>query len=622
VNLEEFFPYNAFRAGQIELARVAHEASVGGNRLVVEAMSGFGKTVAVLCGTLLAAHENDQKIIYLCRTKRQVFRVMEEISEISKKVQIPSAHLFSKFDYCLLKKYQPNISSDSFRWYCSFNVTNNLCSYFLNANLLLENTMGLANDCTEHFVPHQSLLQKSEELHICPYEVARLSTANARIIVATYHYLFEEASKSLLFTNTQLDPHRTIVVFDEAHNLRDFIRDSTSSSISLDELKRSAVDSQTLFFTTASDSLAVLCSRIESYCSRNSSWYLDKQSFINEITREMDSTWLSNLAFELTACAETAWHSISRGKRPPLSVMKVGKFLSNLLASTDEENIILTKSPASIALVNADPSKVFVAATKPFWSVVLLSATINPSELFLKSLGLEESSVMLHKAQASDSFRIKTVIDTEVTTKFKSRTPDMYSKIAEKLVSIILSGEGGVGIFLPSYVVLEAVRDLIGNRIHGRNIITESRGLTNEEANELMESFKTIPNSILFAVQGGRFSEGEDFRDKQMNISVVVGLALPPPSPTTYAEYSYLNRTDSGSSYLTVSLLPALRKAFQSAGRHIRNPNKKGLVFLLDSRFCSKSILDLMPTWLTRNLIVGKFTFNDISQIIREFNSA
>jgi DNA excision repair protein ERCC-2 len=621
VNLEEFFPYNAFRTGQIELAKVVHEASVSGNRLVVEAMNGFGKTVAVLCGSLLAAHENNRRIVYLCRTKRQVFRVMEEISEINKKVHISSAHLFSKFDYCLLKKYQPSISSNSFRWYCSFNVTNNLCSYFLNANLLLENTMSLANDCTEHFIPHQSLLKKSEDLHICPYEVVRLTTASAQIIVATYHYLFEEASKSVLFANTQFDPGRTIVIFDEAHNLRDFIRDSTSSSLSLDELRQSAIDSQALFFTTTSDSLALLYRRIENYCSRNNGWYVDKGSFIQEITCGMDTTWLPNLAYELTACTGAAWYSISTGRRPPLSVMKVGEFLPNLLTSTHDENVILTKSPSSIMLVNADPTKAFVAAIEPFWSVILLSATINPSELFLKSLGLEESSVMLHKAQASDSFRIKTILDTEVTTKFKSRTPIMYSKIAEKLVAIILASTGGVGIFVPSYVVLEAVRELIGSSVHGRNIVVESRNLTNEEANELMESFKTVPNSVLLGVQGGRFSEGEDFRDRQMNISVVVGLALPPPSPATYAEYAYLNRINARSSYLTVSLLPALRKAFQSAGRHIRNPNKKGLVFLLDSRFRNKSVLDLMPTWLTRNLVMGSFTLSEISQIITEFNS-
>ena len=61
-----------------------YEACKNGNRLVVEAMSGFGKTAPVLAGSILAAEENDNRIIYTCRTKRQVFRVLEEIQRIQK----------------------------------------------------------------------------------------------------------------------------------------------------------------------------------------------------------------------------------------------------------------------------------------------------------------------------------------------------------------------------------------------------------------------------------------------------------------------------------------------------------------------------------------------------------
>ena len=127
MSLERFFPYDTFRTGQRELAASVYQACCKGERLVVEAMSGFGKTAAVLSGSLLAAEENDLRIVYLCRTKRQIFRVTEEVSEIQKKALLPSSHLFSKFDYCLLKRHHPHISSESFKWYCSFNVTNNLC---------------------------------------------------------------------------------------------------------------------------------------------------------------------------------------------------------------------------------------------------------------------------------------------------------------------------------------------------------------------------------------------------------------------------------------------------------------------------------------------------------------
>ena len=89
-----------------------------------------------------------------------------------------------------------------------------------------------------------------------------------------------------------------------------------------------------------------------------------------------------------------------------------------------------------------------------------------------------------------------------------------------------------------------------------------------------MNTFKSNRGCVLLAVQGGRFSEGEDFPGDEMDVSIVVGLSLPPPSPTMYAEYKQMeaNQFDKHQAYMVLSLLPALRKAIQSAGRHVRDP--------------------------------------------------
>ncbi len=79
------FAYESFRPGQRELAERVYEASLSGETLVAEAMSGFGKTAAVLTGTLSAAEESGSKVVYACRTKRQVHRVVEEIGRLQKR---------------------------------------------------------------------------------------------------------------------------------------------------------------------------------------------------------------------------------------------------------------------------------------------------------------------------------------------------------------------------------------------------------------------------------------------------------------------------------------------------------------------------------------------------------
>ena len=106
-----------------------------------------------------------------------------------------------------------------------------------------------------------------------------------------------------------------------------------------------------------------------------------------------------------------------------------------------------------------------------------------------------------------------------------------------------------------------------------------------------------------------------------MDASVVVGLSLPPPSPTMYAEYGQMetNQFDKHQAYMVLSLLPALRKAFQCAGRHVRDPGKVGMVFFMDSRFATQKIVDLMPAWLRDDMIKGEFGPESICTITRDF---
>ena len=160
---------------------------------------------------------------------------------------------------------------------------------------------------------------------------------------------------------------------------------------------------------------------------------------------------------------------------------------------------------------------------------------------------------------------------------------------------------------------------MVSKKIGSRKTVVETPGLSNAQATDVFNSFRSADDSILFAVQGGRFSEGEDFEGGAMGSIVVVGMALPPPSPMMYAEYESLKRAGEGDSYLVLSRLPALRKAFQAAGRHVRNPGKRGMVFFLDERFGTASTMELMPTWLRKDLVKGDLSPEIIESLSRGF---
>ncbi len=48
-------------------------------------------------------------------------------------------------------------------------------------------------------------------------------------------------------------------------------------------------------------------------------------------------------------------------------------------------------------------------------------------------------------------------------------------------------------------------------------------------------------------------------------------------------------------------------------------PGKRGLVFLLDDRFNSEAVRELMPSWLKKDLVVGDFTPESLGALTREF---
>ena len=617
MDFESRFAYGAFRPGQKELAQRVYSACLDGGILIAEAMSGFGKTAAVLTGALSAAEEAGCRIVYTCRTKRQINRVVEEVSRLQEKHPFKAVPMLSKFDYCLLRR-QRAVPPESFGWYCTFNVSNNLCSYFLNVSLT-EEFDRLVREALQKTPRHPELLRKAETAHVCPYEVARLAMAQAGVAVVPYQYAFDPRAMPVLFDRNAVERRNTILLADEAHNLRDFFRGLNSATLTLDQVKGAVREAEAMMMEEAAASLRVLLGTLQEIMTGHGGWLLDRVSVLDRFRDDHGTTWLQNLAFELSASSGAAWGSVTYERKLPSLILRVGEFLVRLSSSTRS---VLVKWENTLGLVDPNPVRGLAEYLAQFRSSVLLSATVNPSTVFARSLGLVPESVKTYDTSAEPLVIVKTAVDTGTSTRYKMRTPEMYSKISERVAAVINSTRSGVGVFAPSYSVLGAIYEMVSKRLSNRHMVSEAPGLSSEQAEEVFDAFRSADDSVLFAVQGGRFSEGEDFDGGAMGSIVVVGLALPPPSPMMYAEYACLRRAGEQDSYLMLSRLPALRKAFQAAGRHVRSPGKKGLVFFLDERFGSQAAKDLMPSWLRRDLVVGDMTPGSIEALSREFWSS
>ena len=614
MGVDDRFAYEAFRPGQRELAERVYRACLDGETLIAEAMSGFGKTAAVLAGSLSAAEETGCRIVYACRTKRQIHRVVEEIARLQPKHPFKAASMLSKYDYCLLRRGR-TVPQESFAWYCNFNTSNNLCSYFLNVPLTQD--FGRLVEATLTRVPaHQELIRQSEVIHVCPYEATRLAVAQARLSVVPYSYAFEPRAMGVLFDRSSLERGKTILIVDEAHNLRDFYRGVGSATLTLDQIEGAAREARAMLMEDAANSISALSKSLQELISQRAGWLLDRAAVLEKFRSDHGTVWLQNLALELSASSGAAWGSVIYERKLPSLILRVGEFLARLSSSGPG---VIVKWDNCLGLVDPDPVRGTSDYLTKFKSSILISATVNPSSAFAMSVGLNPAEVETYQAPADPQVTIRTAVDTGTSTRYSARTPEMYSKIACRVAAVVDSTRSGVGVFAPSYSVLNAIFEMASKKVEGRNLVAEAPGLTNDQATDIFDSFRSAEDSVLFAVQGGRFSEGEDFDGGAMGSIIVVGLALPPPSPMMYAEYAFMKRAGRQDSYLMLSRLPALRKAFQAAGRHVRRPGKKGLVFFLDERFGSAAARDLMPSWLGRDLTVGDFGPSVIEAFSRDF---
>lgn len=120
---------------------------------------------------------------------------------------------------------------------------------------------------------------------------------------------------------------------------------------------------------------------------------------------------------------------------------------------------------------------------------------------------------------------------------------------------------------------------------------------------------------MLFAVQGGVFSEGIDYAGETAIGAFIVG----PPLPGFDFERELMReyyQTEYQAGLNFAYTYPAMAKAVQAAGRVIRSENDRGIIILMDDRFLEKSFSQSLPQdWFETGPqeLVSKSILSDIS---------
>ena len=607
-----FFPFPSVREGQREfMADVKHAVEAGGI-LVAHAPTGIGKTVAALVPALQYAIENEKTVFFLTSKRSQHKIAIDTLRLIKEQerngLNLTAVDITSKQSMCprAVSIYREFYSL--FNEFCRNEQRNKRCWYYMN-----HDADALARIRSE--IMHvEELCEWCKTRQVCPYKAALEVGKSADVIVCDYNHLFSRDIASKMLEKIEKNLDELIVIVDEAHNLPDRIRNNLSSELRLKTISETArgirnIDRELYnnllqmemilkkLVTNAAKAKRAeitvdrdfLIGELEKMLRRRIE-VLSYKEFINAIRSRAEAIHAST-SRSMPMSMSTGGESETRKERDILqsNLASISDFLD---AWTTEEKclrILSINDNPTLSLKLLDPSVLSEPVFRRAHASIMMSGTLYPVEMYADVLGatrVNGREIILREYKSPFPRENRLIAVTRgLTTKYTKRGEAMYRRIGEKIEAIAENVRGGMAVFFPSYALLKAILAYLSPQIR-RRVMVERREMGKTERNRLYEQLRDEESGILFAVQGGSFSEGMDYESNTLKAIIVVGLPLSPPTLEVKATQGYYTGkygADKGRLY--GYLYPAITKVLQAAGRGIRSEHDRCIIVLMDYRF-------------------------------------
>ena len=617
VNLE-YFPYTP-RPHQREFIELVQKATENGENVIIEAPTGFGKTISVLAGVLPYAKEMGYKVLYLARTHRQMDRVIEELKEISKRAPVSGVEMRSRKELCL-HNYLREYTTDA---YTAMVVCKNLrkagkCQFYENE----KKKKAELDELTRFFLETPShpveILNYSETLGICPYDVTKLIAYNSDVIVASYLYVLNPSIRENFLTYLDLDYSDLIVVFDEAHNLPDQAISALSDRMSIHTVNRAIKEADEYREHEIANFLSIFGKGLELLHSEKlGNREVEEIPLVPELVfghvmdvLGLDTRWLVKTLNEMVAVGDSIREDRINKNQPPRSyVGRVGEFLLlwfSLIGRDDYLFLLSREKGLSLELVALDPSRA-LGFIKDVRSAIFMSGTLTPLEAFRDVMGIENARLKKFPRMVKRE-NAQVLVARDVSTRGEERSLHLYKKMADYIVEAVKLIPKNVGVFAASYEVLQGLLSAnLQLRLEetGKAVFVERQGASSRENDLLVSQFKAHAKesgAVLLGVMGGRNSEGQDYTGDEMNGVILVGIPYARPTPRVQAQIRYFERKFPGKGRYYGYYLPAHRKLVQAAGRVHRSAEEKGSIIILDYRVLWRNVRKDLPDWMVETM--------------------
>jgi DNA excision repair protein ERCC-2 len=615
----EYFPYREVRPFQDEFINTIYEAVANETSVLIEGSNGLGKTVAALSACLPHALEKNLKILYVARTHRQHDRVIEELDAIARKHEISGISIRGRQEMCLNHVVTRHASdARSVMEMCELLKARKRCQYHRNIEEKARDYAELQQYISVQPYKASEIQRICHKHGFCPYELVKDSLADMNVIALSYLYVFDPTIRNAFFRNLDVRPDKIILIIDEAHNLPETAVDIASSSLSLFTMRQAELEAQRLKHRDIAQFANVLRGEVEKKIRDIKKESLVSSEFLTQLTEEKEGVDEPQKFFKHVHDVGNAIKRelLFEGEYPRSYIHIMGEFLLRWLTAAEDKSFVEVLSKyisrrgtltAKLEIVALDPSKITAPIFSTVRSSVIMSGTLQPLEAYVQITELPKNTIKKAVPSPFPNEHVLPLICYGVTTAMEKRTPQMYSKIVERIEEVVKNTPANVGIFAASFEVLGALLEAGLKKTLKKPLYCEHRSMSSRENEKLVAQFKTYSKqdgAVLLGVQGGRSSEGVDFPGDEMNSAVIVGIPYAEPTPRVKAQIEYFDQNFPGFGREYGYVLPAMKRACQAAGRPIRTLEDMGAMIFLDYRFATNYCQSFLPPWIRNNLKV------------------
>ena len=574
------FPFPDFRPRQRQLAETVYKNSVKTGTLLLEAPTGLGKTLGTLFPALMAmpAAKQDRLYYLTCRnTARQLaLDAVDKLRHAQDELQpwpLRTLELVSKDDAC--EHPDKACHGES----CP------LAKGFFDR---LPDARAEAVQSKEP-LNQENLAKIAADHDICPYFLAQEMARWCDLIIGDVNRLFDQSA--LLHGLIRQNNWQASVLVDEAHNLVDRARGMYSVQLEQQRLLK--------LKKTAPKPVKAALDRTAR------AW----QALIRDHGEQAQPVFLATLPAQLLGALQAMVSVITDylADNPPDLALQEVMFESvafmKLADSFGDHSLCefqrSGRGRASLTIQNLIPADFLIERFKAAHSVLLFSATLSPGVYYRDLLGLPEDARFTSLPSPFSAGQLKVEFTPGISTRQVHREASLQP-VAELIAKQYRTRPGHYLAFFSSFKYAKEVSDALAKQAPDIPQRSQQPGMSAEQRRQFLADFRKPEGSIAFAVLGGVFSEGIDLPGDQLIGAFVATLGLPPFDAWHEILKERLQQRF-GEGYNYTYLIPGLQKVAQAAGRVIRTPDDRGVIWLIDDRFLKRPVRGLLPTWWFTN---------------------